>query len=143
MRLLERALKIDPNDPKALTLAGAAAFEAKDYKRAIAYWERLLGQVPADSELGQALRAGSPGAPARGSETAPAAAVRPRRWRRRRSAAKCAWPPRSRVAPASGYGVRGCARGRRAAHAPGGAAQTGQGSAAHFALDDAWPWRRR
>jgi cytochrome c-type biogenesis protein CcmH len=58
MRLLERALKIDPNHPKALTLAGAAAFEAKDYKRAIAYWERLLGQVPADSELAQALQTG-------------------------------------------------------------------------------------
>ena len=58
MRLLERALKIDPNHPKALTLAGAAAFEAKDYKRAIAYWERLLGQVPADSELAQALKTG-------------------------------------------------------------------------------------
>jgi cytochrome c-type biogenesis protein CcmH len=58
MRLLERALKIDPNHPKALTLAGAAAFEAKDYKRAVVYWERLLGQVPADSELAQALQTG-------------------------------------------------------------------------------------
>lgn len=57
-QLLERALKIDPNHPKALTLAGSAAFEAKDYKRAIGYWERLQGQVPADSELGQALQAG-------------------------------------------------------------------------------------
>jgi cytochrome c-type biogenesis protein CcmH len=58
MRLLERALKIDPNHPKALTLAGTAAFEAKDYTRAIAYWERLQAQVPADSELGRALQAG-------------------------------------------------------------------------------------
>ncbi len=57
-RLLERALKIDPNHPKALTLAGSAAFEAKDYKRAIGYWERLQAQVPADSELAQALQAG-------------------------------------------------------------------------------------
>jgi cytochrome c-type biogenesis protein CcmH len=58
MRLLERALKIEPNHPKALTLAGAAAFGTQDYKRAIAYWERLKAQVPADSELAQALETG-------------------------------------------------------------------------------------
>jgi cytochrome c-type biogenesis protein CcmH len=74
-RLLERALKIDPNHPKALTLAGSAAFEAKDYKRAIGYWERLQAQVPADSELAQALQAGL--AQARelaGTKSAPAGA---------------------------------------------------------------------
>ena len=133
MRLLERALKIDPNNPKALTLAGAAAFEAKDYKRAIAYWERLLGQVPADSELAQALQDGPrAGAPAGGSEA-----------RRRRGG--CVDSPlaaetiRGEVrlaaalagrAGAGGHGVRGCARGRRAAHAAGGGAQPGQGPAA-------------
>jgi cytochrome c-type biogenesis protein CcmH len=78
MRVLERALKIDPNHPKALTLAGTAAFEAKDYTRAIVYWERLQAQVPADSELGQALQAGlararelagAKPAPAAGGET--------------------------------------------------------------------------
>jgi cytochrome c-type biogenesis protein CcmH len=58
LRLLERALKIDPNHPKSLTLAGAAAFEAKDYKRAIGYWERLQRQLPPDSEMAQALQAG-------------------------------------------------------------------------------------
>ncbi len=58
MRLLERALKIDPNHPKALTLAGAGAFASKDYQHAIVYWERLLAQVPVDSELAQALKTG-------------------------------------------------------------------------------------
>jgi cytochrome c-type biogenesis protein CcmH len=58
LRLLERALKIDPDHPKSLTLAGAAAFESKDYKRAIGYWERLRKQVPPDSEMAQALQAG-------------------------------------------------------------------------------------
>jgi cytochrome c-type biogenesis protein CcmH len=57
-RLLERALKIDPNHPKALTLAGAAAFASQDYEHAIAYWERLLAQVPPGSELAQALETG-------------------------------------------------------------------------------------
>jgi len=58
MRLVERALKIDPDNQRALTLAGSAAFEAHDYKHAIGYWERLLKQPGLDPELGQALQAG-------------------------------------------------------------------------------------
>src|SRR5581483_463407 len=56
--LIEQVLKIAPDDPKALTMAGGAAFEARDYAKAIQYWERLANQVPAESELGQALAAG-------------------------------------------------------------------------------------
>ena len=55
MELIDRALKVDPENAKALQLAGSAAFEAKDYKKAIDYWERVLKRVPADSEAGQAL----------------------------------------------------------------------------------------
>ena len=58
MRLVERALKIDPDNQRALTLAGSAAFEAHDYKRAVGYWERLLKQPGLDPELGHALQAG-------------------------------------------------------------------------------------
>jgi len=58
MRLVERALKIDPDNQRALTLAGSAAFEAHDYRHAIGYWERLLKQPGLDPELGQALQAG-------------------------------------------------------------------------------------
>lgn len=57
-RLLERALTIAPNDAKALTMAGGAAFEAHEYRKAIAYWEKLSIQIPKDSDLGQALAAG-------------------------------------------------------------------------------------
>lgn len=53
--IIERAQKIDPENPKVMELAGSAAFEAKDYPRAISYWEKLLRQMPADSEIGQAL----------------------------------------------------------------------------------------
>lgn len=56
--LLERALKIAPDDPRALTMAGGAAFEAGDYATAVARWEHLSKLVPADSELGQALATG-------------------------------------------------------------------------------------
>jgi len=44
-------LKIDPNNAKALQLAGSAAFQAKDYKKAIDYWTRVLKQVPPNSEV--------------------------------------------------------------------------------------------
>lgn len=57
-QLLDRALSIAPNDAKALTMAGGAAFEAKDYAAAIGYWEKLSLQLPKDSELGQALASG-------------------------------------------------------------------------------------
>jgi hypothetical protein len=53
--LLARALKLDPNFPDALVLAGTAAYEREDYAAAAAYWERLLKQLPADSEDAKSL----------------------------------------------------------------------------------------
>jgi len=55
LEMIDRALKIDPQNAKALQLAGSAAFQAKDYKKAIDYWQRILKQVPADSEVAQAI----------------------------------------------------------------------------------------
>ena len=55
MELINHALQVDPENAKALQLAGSAAFEAKDYKKAIDYWQRVLKQVPADSEVGRAI----------------------------------------------------------------------------------------
>lgn len=54
-QLIEQALKVNPNSAKALQLAGSAAFQAKDYKKAVSYWERVLKQVPADSEVAQII----------------------------------------------------------------------------------------
>jgi len=53
--LVAKALRLDPENPKALELAGAAAFEAKNYQQAIEYWQKLMQKAPADSEVGQAL----------------------------------------------------------------------------------------
>jgi len=53
--LINRALKVDPENPKALQLAGSAAFEAKDYKKAIDYWQRVLKKVPPGSEVAEAI----------------------------------------------------------------------------------------
>jgi cytochrome c-type biogenesis protein CcmH len=55
MELLNKALKVDPENLKALELAGTAAFQTKDYKKAIEYWQRVLAKVPPRSEVGQAI----------------------------------------------------------------------------------------
>jgi cytochrome c-type biogenesis protein CcmH len=57
-RLLDRALKLEPRNSKVLTLAGSAAFERKDYKAAIGYWETVLKQPGVAVELAQALEKG-------------------------------------------------------------------------------------
>jgi len=77
-RLLDRALKISPDDQKALTLAGTAAFGRKDYASAVRYWEHLQGSVPADSELARALSSGISEAKARAAGKAPGASQTPR-----------------------------------------------------------------
>lgn len=53
--LLQKALTLNPDNPKALQLAGSAAFEVKNYQQAIAYWEKLLQKTQRDTELGQVL----------------------------------------------------------------------------------------
>ena len=55
LELVKKALKLDPENPKALELAGSAAFEAKNYKEALDYWQRLLQKTPPESELAKAL----------------------------------------------------------------------------------------
>ena len=57
LAMLQRALKIDPANLKALALMGTAAFDRKDYKGAIGYWEKVVRTAPADSEFTQSLQA--------------------------------------------------------------------------------------
>jgi cytochrome c-type biogenesis protein CcmH len=55
--LVARALTVNPEFPQALALAGAAAFEAKDWQGAIAHWERLARQfAPGSEEAGTVAR---------------------------------------------------------------------------------------
>lgn len=53
--LIARALKLDPDFPDALVLAGTAAYEREDYAAAAAHWERLLKLLPPESEDAQSL----------------------------------------------------------------------------------------
>ena len=64
-KILKRALAADPNNVKALVLAGTAAFDRGDKAGAVQLWERALAVVPAESQMAERLRAGI--AEARGS----------------------------------------------------------------------------
>jgi cytochrome c-type biogenesis protein CcmH len=55
MEFIDRALKLEPENPKALQLAGTAAFETKNYDKAIGYWQRVLKQVPPNSEVADTI----------------------------------------------------------------------------------------
>lgn len=51
MELVNRALKIDPENLGALQLAGSAAFQRKDYNVAADYFSRVLKKLPPESDL--------------------------------------------------------------------------------------------
>jgi cytochrome c-type biogenesis protein CcmH len=55
LELVKKALQIDPQNAKALDLAGNAEFQARNYKQAIDYWQKVLARTPADSELARTL----------------------------------------------------------------------------------------
>jgi cytochrome c-type biogenesis protein CcmH len=56
--LLQRALALDPHHAKALALAGTAAFDRKDYRAAVRYWETLAQTEPADGPFAGQVRDG-------------------------------------------------------------------------------------
>jgi cytochrome c-type biogenesis protein CcmH len=47
---VQRALKADPNQLKALSLAGTHAFDKKDYAGAVKYWEQLMKAAPGNPD---------------------------------------------------------------------------------------------
>ncbi|MBX3608107.1 MAG: tetratricopeptide repeat protein [Piscinibacter sp.] len=54
-RLVQQALAANPQHPKALALAGSAAFEAADYAGARAHWQRALAALPPGSPLARSV----------------------------------------------------------------------------------------
>ena len=90
LKLVERALKVEPTNLKALSLAGAAAFNRQDYAGAVRYWEKVVENAPPDcpylplvlSSFAQAREGGGLGraaiaAGAAPQTPAPAAAAKP------------------------------------------------------------------
>ena len=56
-KIVARALAADPDNLKALALAGTSAFDARDYAGAVSHWERMLPLVPKDSDSARSIRA--------------------------------------------------------------------------------------
>ena len=54
--LLKQALAAKPDHPKALLLAGSAAFEAADFRGAAGYWERAVRVTQPGTEFGDVAR---------------------------------------------------------------------------------------
>ncbi len=71
-KLIQRALAIDPNNLKALALAGSAEFEKKQFSAAVSHWQRLANLVPPDSETARAVQGSIAEARAQGGKAAPA-----------------------------------------------------------------------
>jgi cytochrome c-type biogenesis protein CcmH len=66
LKLIEKALRIDPQHVKALALAGTAAFNREDYAKAVEYWDTLVRTGPADNPIVEMARGGAEEARARG-----------------------------------------------------------------------------
>lgn len=56
-KLIDRALEIDPNNIQALALSGSAAFERKEYAKAIKPWRKILALAPAESDMARSIAA--------------------------------------------------------------------------------------
>jgi len=55
MQLIMRALNLDPQNQKALWLAGTAAYERADFESALIYWRRILATLDPNSETARTM----------------------------------------------------------------------------------------
>lgn len=57
VKLIDKALSLDANNFKALSLSGTIAYDKQDYKTAASLWERAVQHAPADNpELARQMR---------------------------------------------------------------------------------------
>ncbi|QCS66612.1 c-type cytochrome biogenesis protein CcmI [Achromobacter denitrificans] len=70
-----QALAAQPDQPKALALAGMMALRRGDAAEALAHWERLQAQLPPDSEAARQIQSNIAQARAMAAGSAPAAAA--------------------------------------------------------------------
>ncbi|TAH44681.1 MAG: c-type cytochrome biogenesis protein CcmI [Betaproteobacteria bacterium] len=55
--LVRKALELAPDHPKALALAGTAAYQRKDFAAAAGHWEKILARIPPGEDLARGVRA--------------------------------------------------------------------------------------
>ncbi len=70
-QMVEQALKINPEHPMGLMMAGVAAYQSGDFQGAVTRWEKLLSLLPPNSQDAQQIQANI--ADARGKAGLPAA----------------------------------------------------------------------
>lgn len=56
-KMIEEALKLNPEHPMGLMLAGVAQYQRSDFPGALARWEKLLSMLPPGSEDAQQIQA--------------------------------------------------------------------------------------
>jgi len=49
--VINQVLKLAPKHIQALALSGSAAFERRDFKRAVTQWQKLLALIPPDADM--------------------------------------------------------------------------------------------
>jgi len=69
-QMVEQALKLNPEHPMGLMMAGVAAYQSGDFPGAVTRWEKLLSLLPPDSQDAQQIQANI--ADARGKAGLPA-----------------------------------------------------------------------
>lgn len=57
MKLIDKALSLDPKNVKALALASTAAFDAQDYQTSIRDLEQIVPLIDPQSDMGQSVQA--------------------------------------------------------------------------------------
>jgi cytochrome c-type biogenesis protein CcmH len=118
--LVERALKLDPDEPQALLLAGAAASDRQEFTAAAEYWSRLHAQLEPGSEEARALEAAIGKAREIGAQASAAKPLREASGRcRRRQWRGHPKPHACRAGQTGRRALRLCARRRRAPDAIG------------------------
>ncbi len=55
MQLIMRALNLDPQNQKALWLAGTAAYERADFESALIYWKRIYAMLDPNSQTARTM----------------------------------------------------------------------------------------
>lgn len=69
-QMIDEALRLNPEHPMGLMMAGVAAYQRADYPGAVARWEKLLSLIPPDSPDAQQMQANIDDARAKGGLSA-------------------------------------------------------------------------
>jgi len=69
-QMIEEALRMNPEHPMSLMMAGVASYQSGDYQKAVSYWEKLLGLLQPGSPDALQVQANIDEARAKGGQPA-------------------------------------------------------------------------